>query len=313
MRHAFKSILFFSIIYLFSSCKNDNKDSIALLTILNHSLVTSSKTIEENNQTIYSSMTSKLSQESTMEKAKAWQPKALIIKSLSDNAYNYIEQLKKDLREQAGARIENQREIFDKDNSDAATIIFNKSGEELLKKLTEYKMLVLEIDPEIRNKFENTIPFDTTELNNELTFKNTYFKNATAISALSALSCFQNKIRNTENMLIYFCHNNIGSVKFIDIFPTLIVNQSSSIVKRNETITITAAIGIFSIEPGQAFLIAGNKIDRKPDGSAVYKFKAAKIAGKYAVPVKVDYRLPDGTNASQETTIMYEVAKNVND
>lgn len=316
MRPSFNKIRLLAIIvFIVSSCKNNQDNAVTVLTTLDHSLRTSSQNIEISNRILYNALSSRASERKTMERAKPWLAKAIRIKSLSDDVYEYIEQFKRNISEEAGSVFGNENEGLVKDNRTAAIVIYNKNGEELLKKLNQYKMLVLEVDPELRKTFEKTIPIYFPGMNDKVAFKNNYFKNAIAISALATLSCFQNKVRNTENELINFCFERTSVVRIgpCCVGPQFISTLSSSAVKAGEKITVTAGIGTFSTDGDPVITIAGKKITLANNGSANYEFKAPGKPGKYMVPLEIKFINPDGTESTANKNIEYEVVKDAND
>ena len=323
MRQALNRILLlFIIINIFSSCKNEEDKTLNVFSVLDHSLVMSSLNIEASNNTIYHSFASRAEERRTTERAKIWQAKALMIKSLSDKEYDYIEQLKKELKEQAGRGIikekeifQKEKEVFEKDNRNAATVIYNKSGEELLKRLKQYKILVMQVDPGLKNNFEKTIPIYFPEKYDQVSFKNDYFRNVTAISAVATLSCFQNKIRNTENVLIDFCYQQIFPTILCGFGrgPFFLVSQNSSYVKKGQKIIITSGLGTFSPDAEPVYTIAGKKRIPKENGPVIYEFKAASVPGEYRIPVAVEFLDENGNKKTMTKEIVYEVAKDPND
>jgi hypothetical protein len=109
---------------------------------------------------------SKLKDPTTAEKAKPWNDKALLAKKLSEDMDAYINQLKIELKAEAGANMVEkdgkQVEEYKKDDLEAATRLFGNEkggknkGPEFEKKLIAFRNAMLAIDPEIKKEFEKT-------------------------------------------------------------------------------------------------------------------------------------------------------------
>ena len=69
---------------------------------VNNSIIKSNDVITEKNEVTYRSLQDKLTKPETQANAKIWVPKALEAQKISSNLYNYIEDLKKRLMEEAG-------------------------------------------------------------------------------------------------------------------------------------------------------------------------------------------------------------------
>ena len=68
----------------------------------------------------------------------------------------------------------------------------------------------------------------------------------------------------------------------------IIIAQSATIIKAGDKIEITAGIGTFSMAGNPKITIHG-KLIQMENAVASYKFKTPLKAGKYFVPVKIEY------------------------
>ncbi|HEV8079218.1 MAG TPA: GldM family protein, partial [Chitinophagaceae bacterium] len=126
------------------------------------------------------------------------------------------------------------------------------------------------------------------------------------VAALTMLSKFQNNVKNAENQVVTYAHNQIGAVKVIyDQFAAL-VGQSSNYVMPGQEIEITAGVGAYSKAAQPQISINGAGAAINADGRAVYKFQA-NGAGSHNVPVSVTYTKPDGTKESKTFNVEYTV------
>ena len=145
---------------------NVSSEILNAFKVVDKSLVTSNENLTSANNTLYTSLQGKLNDPMTAEKAKPWYERAEQAKKLSVAMDAYINQLKTDLKKEAGSKIVEGKEEFKEDDLEAATRLFGsgeggkKQGPELEKKLKEYRDAMLGIDPEIKKEFEKTFPVD---------------------------------------------------------------------------------------------------------------------------------------------------------
>lgn len=294
---------------------NVSNEVITAFKVVEKSLSTSNEIISEGNETLYKSFEDKVNDPQTAEKAKIWNEKAMKARELSDDVYNYIEGLKKRLKEAADLRVKSDgTEDFRDDDLNASTRLFDKEGvgNELKKKLDEYKEAMLSLDGEVREKFEKSFPVNTdtrdfkTREGKTKDFTQTYFYMTPTIAALTVLSKFQNNVKSAEAEIVTHFHNQIGAVKVVyDEFAAL-VGQSSNYVMPGEKIDITAGVGAYSNAAKPTITIAGKPVPVGANGRAEYTITAAG-AGSHKVPVSVTYTKPDGTTETKPFTIEYTV------
>jgi gliding motility-associated protein GldM len=291
---------------------NVSAEVINAFKVVDTSLINSNNNIGVANSTLYKSLESKLSDPQSAEKARVWQPKAAEAQKLSADMTSYLENLKVELKKEADLKIIDGKESYREDNLDAATRLFDThgKGKELEAKLTQYRNAMLNIDPAIKTEFEKTLPIDVTppksQEGTKKDFTQTYFHMTPTVAALTMISKFQNNVKNAENQVVTFCHNQIGAVKVVyDQFAAL-VGQSSNYVMPGQEIEITAGVGAYSKAAQPQITIGGTSQSLDADGRAVYKFQASG-AGNHTVPVSVTYTKPDGTKESKSFNVEYTV------
>lgn len=302
---------------------NVSSEVITAFKVVDRSLITSNEIISAGNETIYKSLEEKVKDPQTAAKATIWNEKAMTAQKLSNDMYEYIEQLKVNLKDEAELRRnpdstiwkdENGHEFYREENLDASTRLFetNGKGEELKEKLEAYKKSMLDIDPDIRKKFEANFPVNTdtkqftTREGKSKDFTQTYFHMTPTIAALTMLSKFQNNVKNAESEIVTHIHNQIGAVKVVyDQFAAL-VGQSSNYVMPGEKIDITAGVGAYSAAAAPVVTIGGNRIPVGANGRAEYTITASG-AGNRSLPVVVTYTKPDGTTESKTFPIEYTI------
>lgn len=280
--------------------------------VVDISLQTSNTNISSANATLYKSLSEKLKKPESAEKAAIWQPKAEQARGLSDALNNFIEELKVQLKKEAGLRIKDGIEDFNESDLEAATRLFGTkgNGKILEQKLIDYRAAMLNIDPAIKAEFEKTLPIDISapigQDRKKKDFTSAFFHMTPTVAALTILSKFQNNVKNAENQVVTYCHNKIGAVEVIyDEFAAL-VGQSSNYVMPGQEIEITAGVGAYSKAAQPQITIGGANRPIEADGRAVYKFQASG-AGDHTVPVTVTYKKPDGTTDSKKYDVKYTV------
>ena len=300
--------------------KGTSNDYLFNLLEIDNSLTVSNNNIATANNTLYTSLKAKLTDPMTAEKARPWYEKAEQARILSSELDDFLNELKTDLKNESGFKIVDidgrKVEEFKKDDLEAATRLFGegegdkKKGKELEQKLKAFREAMLNIDPSIRKEFEITFPLDVSKIlgqdGKEKDFTTAYFHKIPSVAALTLLSKFQNNVKNAENLIVTYCHNQVGGVKVVyDQFAAL-VGQSSNYVMPGEEVEITAGVGAYSKAAQPQISIAGSSTAVGPDGRAIYKFKASG-SGSKTVPVNVTYTKPDGTKETRIFDVKYMV------
>ena len=290
---------------------NVSSEILNAFKVVDKSLQNSSSNLAAANTTLYASLTEKLADPKTAEKAKIWEPKAEQAKKLSDDFNAYIDGLKTELKKASDLTMVDGKESFKEDNLDAATRLFDTQGKgkELEAKLAAYRKSMLDIDPEIRAKFEKTLPIDidppTGQDGTKKDFTNAYFHMTPTVAGLTLLSKFQNNVKNAENQVVTYCHEQIGAVKIKFDKTGVLVGQSSNYIMPGQEMIITAGIGAYS-SAAQPKISIGGSGSAVVDGKATYKI-TANGAGSHTVPVSVTYLDQDGVSQTKTETVEYTV------
>jgi gliding motility-associated protein GldM len=295
---------------------NVSSEVIEAFKTVDKSLISSSTNISAANATIYESLKEKLADEKTKEKATIWEPKAEQAKKYTDDLTAYIENLKAELKKAAGLRMKEkdgkQVEDFKEDNLDASTRLFETGGkgDELKAKLDEYKKNMLALDGGIKTKFEVNFPVNTSPVEGKegkKDFTTGYFHMTPTVAALTMLSKFQNNVKNAENQIINYCHEQIGAVKIQFNAFKPIVTASASYLMPNDELVIQAGVGAFNTTASPKVYFNGNAATMDENGVGTYK---NKVSSSGSVSVVVEYTKPDGTIAKTDPVpIKYTVGQ----
>lgn len=301
-------------VFLFSSCSNKSDSTLAIFKATEEGFLYSNSVFSNSSTIIYESFVERLLKPATAEQASVWQPKAMLIKEKSASMFRYLDSLIIELKKEAGLRLENMTEVYNEDDVEVVNKFFiNKNtGDKLFEKLKKYKNEILAVDPELNKKFGNNSIIVTREFETAGTkqkdFTTTFFNHAPAIAAVAMLRKFQNNVRVLENKLVTYCFNQILSYSGcgFSVFNP-IIGQSSTYVKGGDIIEITAGIGSFSATASPQITIDNKKVEINESAVAIYKLTAASKAGKYLVPVVIEFIKPDGAKGTFSTKLEYKV------
>lgn len=311
---------------------NVSSEILNAFKTVDKSITTSNGIITDKNTVTYKSFEDKAKDPQTAAKAAVWKPKADKAKALSADMFAYLETLKKRLKEESGLEVKEDGEHFKEDNLDAATRLMDKQGEgkKLYDKLGAYKQQMLAIlnpadfaaDPilaksveKARADFEKSLPISLdvpkSQSGNKLTndakgWTTNYFHMTPTIAGLTILSKFQNDVKNSESQIVDYCHDQIGAVKVVFDQFQAIATSNSSYAMPGDDIEITAGVGAFSAAAKPRITIGGQVMPLTAEGTAIFKTKAAG-AGTKVIPVRIEYTKPDGSTASVNKDIKYEV------
>jgi len=235
---------------------NVSSEILNAFKVVDTSLQNSSTNLSLANKTLYTSLEKKLTDPNSADQAKIWQPKAEEARKLATEMSTYIDQLKTELKKEAGSKMikidGKDVESFKEDDLDAASRLFDTKGKgkELKAKLEAFKAAMLNIDPAIKTEFEKTLPIDTESPTGQdgtkKEFTEAYFHMSPTVAVLTILSKFQNNVKNAENQVVTFCHSKIGEVAVHMDQAAVLVSQSSNYVMPGDKVVIKAGVGAYS-------------------------------------------------------------------
>lgn len=288
---------------------NISSEVLNAFKTMNKSFSNASSTIDKKTQTIFASLDQKINDPKTRDLAALWKPKAERAKQLSDEIVAYLEGIKTQIENEAGAASGH----FSEKNTNASTklLVDGNGGKELFNKLTDFRKSILGIDAKVNTQFQNSLPLDLSmpEVKNKSnnTWEAAYFRRTPAIAAITVLSKFQNDIKNSEAQVVEFCHNQIGEVQVVyDEFQALATANAQFLLPGSE-FTITAGVGAFSKNARPTVTIDGVGVPLNANGLAEYK-SVAGGPGTYTRKVNISFVKPDGTTSTLTKDITYTVA-----
>jgi len=302
------TVIVFAIVY--SSCANKSQSYLAVLKASEVGLNQSIATISASNKIIYNAIEDRAKNPVTAQFAAAWQPKAMLIKDICLSTINYIETLVKELKEAAGLKMENTREVYREDDKDAVSDLFISKGKgiELQEKLQKFKQDMIAVDSQSLFQFDITM-INVADSNFKGSFVKTFFENTSTIAALVLLRRFESAVCNDENNFITFCLNKSASFVHIRDYIAPIISLNSNTVRAGEDITITAGVGMFSTVMQPIITIGKTTLQPGDQGVVTYEFKAIGKAGKYIIPVKIEYVKPDKEKETITQKVEYTIVE----
>ena len=298
---------------------NVSAEIINAFKTVNNSLLNANKVATEKNNLIYKSFQDKLSDPNSAERARLWKPKADEVKLIATDMNSYLEQLKTDLKTEAGLKTEDGEEVFRFDNLEAATrLMENKGkGKELLKKLTDFKERILKIlpdssatDKKVIADFMKTLPLNLdppkSENKGNKDWTSAYFRMTPAIAAVTILSKFQNDVKNSESQLVDYFHRQIGEVKVVYNQFEPLIGTSATYLLPGQELQVNAGLGAYSKDVVPDIFVNGTKVPVE-NGLGTWKTIVGG-PGTGTVNVTVKYKDPlTGLEKSIDKPISYTV------
>ena len=247
---------------------------------------------------LFESFKKKMEDPSSGKEAAIWNAKAEEARKFANQAYKFVDDLKKELIAESTPKGDTTYVI---DDLNAATRLLVEpapsgkgKGKDLLASLENFKKQILGIDSSITREIGNSLPIDTrvpaTASEGNKDWSAAYFRMTPTIAALTILSKFQNDIRNTEAQVVELCHKKIGEVIFTYDQFKVIANASSSYMMPGDEFTINAGIGAFSSQAQPSISIGGQGATLTPEGDYEVKTRAESSAGNYIKMVNITCR-----------------------
>ncbi len=292
---------------------NVSSEILTAFKTVDSSLQKSSNVVNLSTSQYMASLQEKRKEPESKELADTWFPKAETAQKLTTGIYNYIQTIKDTILAAADFNpAKNGNSNFKEDNLEVSTrlMVEGNLGQELYKKLADYKTQLLAIDPAIAKEFGNDLPVDLTipkvQNKENKTWEAAYFQMTPTVASLTMLSKFQNDVKTSENRVVEFCHNQVGAVKLrFDTYIPL-VQSSATYLMDGQEMEISAGLGAFNSEKKPSITINGSSAPIGTDGLARQKFIANGVGTK-TVTVTINYTDQDGKAQTKTVPITYVV------
>ncbi len=280
---------------------------------VDNSLGNANTTIDKKNQQLFSSFDALKNDPKTRERAQLWGERANHAKEYSSTLITYLEGLKLEIKKAAEL---NPKGEYKEDDLEAATRIMTSpgtKGEELLKKLSDFKANLLAIDDSVNLQFKDQLPIDLkipvskNEASNK-SWSSAYFNMTPAIAAVTILSKFENDVKNSEAMVVDFCHQQVGAVAFVIDQYQALVGQNSNYLMPGGELLITAGIGAFNSNSKPVVTVDGQSVPLNANGVAEYKSTVGGPNPNVVKKVHIVYvNQATGLQESKDVDVKYAV------
>jgi hypothetical protein len=317
---------------------NVSTEVLNAFNTVNNSLVNSNTVVSQKNSLTYRAFNDALNDDKTKEQAKVWGTPALQIKSEAGAFSDYIENLKLALEKESGLKTVDGKQEYNIGDLDAATRMFDQGGhgkklydslrdfrnrllslidpsnpiyaEAKLTDSTKADMLRAEADFRARLPINLAVPkSETGEAEKKDTAENwtiRYFHMTPSVAAVTILSKFESDVKNSESQIVDYLHSKIGEVKIRFDKQEAIVTPTATYVMPGDELGIKAGIGAFSSTAKPTVTFDGSSVPTNDQGVAEYKTKASG-SGPHQVRVHLTYYKPDGSQASTDEIVKYDV------
>ena len=277
---------------------------------INESLEKTNSAVNASTTQILASLTQKLNDPATRDRASVWKPKADQVSSYAKETFDYLENLKKEIitASSKGGKLKE-----DEQNATTRILVKEGKGKQLYELLKRYKENVLKTDEKINTQFVNSFAVNLdppkSQNSNKKTWEEAYFYMAPAVGVLSILSKFQNDVRTSENKVVTFCHEQVGKVEVVFDSYAAIVGQNSNYLMPGQKIEIKAGIGAFSKEAKPTINIGGATVPIGEEGFALKELDAGSV-GPHTIPVTISYTNQNtGQQERKEVKVEYMVGQ----
>lgn len=215
---------------------NVSSDVLHGFTLVDESLSKSAANTIRQNDMLYDAFGKNLEQ--NPEKVREWYERAIEVRRLSNELYDYANELKVRIAKKTDGEEGDYTNLKNREDLEAATYVMLTSGEgqALYDAITEYRTRLLEMvtDPSqqeiILTSLSTEVPNrDISLLKN---WQEYHFENMPAIAAITLLTKIQNDVRYVEGEVLHTLSKNIdmGDVR-VNQIQALVIPTSKNIVR----------------------------------------------------------------------------------
>lgn len=275
---------------LLSGCSGKNEKDLLLYRAMEDGISNSNRLVNRSTETICQVLGEKMRDPATSYRAEIWYPKATLIRKLSLDMLNYVDEMETQLKKEDGWK--------------------NNNKKELVGSIIKYWQALSTIDSGMTIAFASTIHLDsvTVELSDrKIVLTDLLFEDMPVAATMALLARLRQEIIGVENRMVQFCLNKVPNNSWCEFYSG-IVAQNSTYVKPGEKMEITTGIGNFIIRPEPVTIINNDTIPVSGDGIARYFFKASRKPGNHSLQVRISFIDEMGKNQVIEKDVIYTVA-----
>lgn len=293
----------FYLVFILCSCNSLSESEVENYRRLDLALENSNKELQGSITDIGRGIENKAADPLTQENKKAWFEIADTATIEINRLFNYIGNLKTQLKNLAGLKVANDfTEDYDKKSNKAVQKLFTlEIINKLNKRLINSRNKLVKLHREIDEVFRRELPLGLDSIKKDII-------DLPTIAAVSRLSKLQNDCKISQQMILKFCFLKIPEPYhgYDVFFPTTFGHNS--VYLPGEIAEINAGIGGFSSKAFPEVFVNGKKISKTPIGYYQYRFRVSKRPGKYADQIIINYTDPNtGMPATVKKLIKYKV------
>ena len=270
---------------------NVSSEILNAFKTVNNSLEKTNTVVNASTTDILTSLKAKLNDPGTAEKARIWAPKADSASTYAKALDAYIQGLKDQILQKAGADYAKGDSSYKEDNLDIATrmMVDKGEGKTLFNSLQKYQADLFALDSRIKGL---SLPIDLgmpkTQNKSNKSWEAAYFHMVPTVAALTILSKFQNDVKVSENKVVAFCHEQVGKVEVQQDAYAAIAVADATYVLPGQEVNVTAGVGGFSTKVSPRISINGQGVNVDADGTAKLKITGSAL-GAHSIPVHIEY------------------------
>ncbi len=215
---------------------NVSSDVLHGFTLVDESLSKSASNTNRQNDMLYDAFGKSLEQ--NPEKVREWYERAIEVRRLSDELYDYADELKVRIAKKTDGEEGDYTSLKNREDLEAATYVMLTSGEgqALYDAITEYRTRLLEMVTEPSQQEIILTSLSTDVPNRDISllknWQEYHFENMPAIAAITLLTKIQNDVRYVEGEVLHTLSKNIdmGDVR-VNQIQALVIPTSKNIVR----------------------------------------------------------------------------------
>ena len=236
-----KMINLMYIVLLAMLAMNVSTDVLNGFSLVEDSLLKSAQNATKQNNAAYREF--ERAYNNNKEKVGEWYKKAMVVKAMSDNLYNFADSLKMLIAIEADGKDADLKHLKNRDDLEAATQVMlhpkRGMGRELFENIVYYRMEILNIVSDtlqreiIRNSFSTDVPVSAGSLGKNWQEYN--FENTPVAAAITILTKLQNDVRYAEGQVLYTLRQGIdvGDLR-VNALKAYVIPTTQNVVQGND-------------------------------------------------------------------------------
>lgn len=301
------------IVLLAMLAMNISSDVLNGFSLVEDSLSRSTANATLQNEAVYKEFAA--SDAMNHEKVGVWYQKALYVKQISDSLYNFADDLKLLIAQEADGRKADVMDIHNKEDLEAATQVMlspsKGQGQKLFDAINSYREQILDMVSDetqriiISNNFSTELPQKAGALGKNWQEYN--FENTPVVAAITLLTKLQNDVRYAEGEVLHTLVNSIdvGDMR-VNKLDAYVIPTSRNVVQGNP---FTARIIMAAVDSTArpSIFIDGEQVELE-DG--VYQVPTSQT-GNFTLSGYMELNSSNGTvrrDFSQEYSVVSPLA-----